>query len=172
MQMPLSLNPHRKKALDRAFIAQSVEQYALHFLRAVDEGEDPTESFEGPLEDDYRDFAHAALSEHFAKARGYVYAAAYPLREGVFKVGRTRLSVEARQTTLESSGVLVPLRMSTAIYCNDSYFSERMAHKLLHRGHIRKEFFEVPVLALGAVLEHCLRLDNIRYETVGRYLAW
>lgn len=118
-----------------------------------------------PLADDWRDFAWQSLQDHFTQRQGRVYVAGNPVNPGLYKVGQTKGSVDARFKSLTTAGVVGYFVEVSSKLVTDRFEVERTAHQLLAKQAPRhKEFFQcgydlaVQALELAALTDEALLL--------------
>lgn len=114
---------------------------------------------EGPVGDIERD----ALVEGFplwlkAKA-GNLYLAANASWPGLFKIGCTRRSVEARLRQLSGAGVATPWFEVKSWLVHDAHNLEAQVHRACQAWLIKGELFHAPAETLMAVIDKVVRDD-------------
>lgn len=119
---------------------------------------------EGPVGDIERD----ALVEGFplwlkAKA-GNLYLAANASWPGLFKIGCTRRSVEARLRQLSGAGVATPWFEVKSWLVHDAHNLEAQAHRACHAWLIKGELFHAPAETLIAVIDKVVRDDSVSLQ--------
>lgn len=115
---------------------------------------------EGPVGDIVRDTLAAGLPVWKETRQGFLYLAASPAVENLFKIGRTRESVEARMKSLNGPGVLVPWVPVMAWKVYDAPGLESKAHIACRDFRIRGELFQAPWQALVERIDWTLQEDR------------
>lgn len=114
---------------------------------------------EGPVGDIVRDTLTAGLPVWKESRQGYLYLAASPSVDNLYKIGRTRESVEARMKSLNGPGVLVPWVPVIAWQVYDAPGLEAKAHIACRDFRIRGELFQAPWQLLVERIDWVLQED-------------
>jgi hypothetical protein len=123
---------------------------------------DPMSSlFDHPLEDDWRDFAGAAVHERIEKRKGIVYVVANPVNNGLYKVGLTGGILEKRIRSLKTAGVVGEFIEVDHAHALDRFAAEKMAHRALGAvSQSHKEFFVTDWKTACQAVQDSVASDN------------
>lgn len=117
---------------------------------------------DGPVGDMVRDALSEGLPEWGAARSGYLYLACNPAAPDLYKIGRTKESVEQRMKTLNGPGVLVPWRAVLSWKVYDAPGLEALAHTACAEFRVKGEMFQAPWQELAARIEAVLAEDTRR----------
>ncbi|KWA84259.1 hypothetical protein WL29_23145 [Burkholderia ubonensis] len=113
---------------------------------------------EGPIGDIERDALVEGLPLWFAAKAGSLYLAANASWPGLFKIGCTRKSVEARMRQLSGAGMATPWVACRTWRVHDAHGLEAQAHRACEHWRVKGELFhataEVLEQAIDAVVAH------------------
>ena len=87
---------------------------------------------------------------------GFVYCLSNPSLPGLFKVGRTDVTVEERASELWTTGVPTPFVIELTAAVEDSVKAEKRVHSLLkkYRENKRREFFRTSIHTVQWAFDH------------------
>jgi len=124
----------------------------------------------GPFEKQPEILREMPFPEGFRLA-GWVYILSNEYMPGIYKVGMTTTSPEARAKELSSStGVPFPFKVEAAYHCDDPAYSESEIHEALSEFRINnsREFFK---LDLQEIKDACSQLSEAEVGLGAEYLA-
>lgn len=168
------LHPLTRRRLEKAFFANDAKTFGAVAARAIRKGVQlPGAEATNALADDWADFTHRSLAEHFHRAQGYVYLITGHAQAGLVKVGQTRKSPEERARTLYTAAVLLPLRVLEAWRVHDRHWVERETHRQLVRQQVprAKEFFSADIPLIQTCIEQVIEADRKRFAAQGVHLV-
>ena len=146
----------------RTFDPMSAATRAIQLARA---GQSP--SFDdGPVGDIERDALAEGIPLWLEAKAGHLYLAANASWPGVYKIGCTRRSVEARMRQLMSSGVPTPWVAYHTWEVHDAHGLEALAHRACARWmvdlqlKVRSEMFAAPAEVLQRAITEVLARDT------------
>lgn len=157
-------------ALFEAFQANDSFAHARLLTRLIRRGQDVV----GPIRDhvlgdDWHDFAHTSLKEHFSRCTGRIYLVTGPQHAGLIKLGKTAGDSRERLKSLNSAAVLLHLKLLQDFTVHDRHWVEAECHRTLVKAGVAraKEFFDAPQERLAqCVLDVALR-DRELFEAQG-----
>lgn len=150
------LAPASVAALKRHFSSNDQTAYARVALQALRQGRSgDLEALiaSHPLGDDWSDFHHTAMRAYLECRRGEVYLLAHPTIGGLYKIGQTGKSAEARLKSLHSAGVVGEFVLIKSWPVLDRFHVESLIHRRLEARHRHKEFFEGTWQELSGAIE-------------------
>ena len=121
--------------------------------------ERPFEIPEGQLGDDVVERLIEGFEQLIAEQEGFIYLASNAAWPGLYKVGCTRKSVDARMRSLAGAGVATAWHCHLAWPVYDTYGLEALAHKACRGYHAQKEFFYGPAEALAEQISFAIVQD-------------
>lgn len=122
---------------------------------------------DGPVGDLVREALAEGLPAWVQAREGYLYLAANPGVENLYKIGRARGSVEKRMKSLNDAGVLVPWQAVAVWRVYDAAGLEAQAHAACAEFRVKNELFQATWGELTGRIQACLAQDAAR---MGRYL--
>jgi hypothetical protein len=157
----------------RTFDPMAAAARAIQLARA---GQSP--SFDdGPVGDIERDALAEGIPLWLEAKSGHLYLAANASWPGLYKIGCTRRSVEARMRQLSGAGVPTPWVPYQAWPVHDAHGVEALAHRACHRWmvdlqlKVRSEMFGAPAEVLQHAIEDVLAQDRTALRaSLGAYL--
>jgi hypothetical protein len=151
----------------RTFDPMSAAARAIQLARA---GESP--SFDdGPVGDIERDSLAEGIPLWLKAKSGHLYLAANASWPGLFKIGCTRRSVDARMRQLSGAGVPTPWVPYQTWAAYDAHGLEALAHKACGRWLVQSELFHAPAEVLQRAVRDVLSADVARLaSSLGLFL--
>jgi hypothetical protein len=126
---------------------------------------------DGPVGDLERDALAEGLPLWLEAKAGYLYLAANASWPGLYKLGCTRKTVEARMRGLSGAGVATPWVAAHSWSVHDAHGLEALAHRACKQWRVQKELFQAPIQVLREKLELVVTQDRNRLaRTLGCYL--
>jgi hypothetical protein len=119
---------------------------------------------ESPVMDDCNEYALLSLQDHYSKHMGKVYVANNLNHIGHLKIGRTCKSIQDRERSLNSAGVIGTVKILYWIDTMDCYHTESLCHSLLKEFNLEKEFFNIDFDRAVETLHECTRITNTMYN--------
>ncbi|KVP17162.1 hypothetical protein WJ84_02460 [Burkholderia ubonensis] len=117
---------------------------------------------EGPIGDIERDALVEGLPLWLAAKAGSLYLAANASWPGLFKIGCTRKSVEARMRQLSGAGVATPWVACRTWEVHDAHGLEAMAHRVCQQWRVKGELFHAPAEVLMQTIDTVVALDRAK----------
>lgn len=153
----------------RTFDPLAAAARAIQLARA---GQSP--SFDdGPVGDIERDALAEGIPLWLAAKSGTLYLAANASWPGLYKIGCTRRSVEARMRQLSGAGVPTPWVPYQTWAVHDAHGLEALAHRACGRWLAQGELFRAPAEILQRTIEAAVAQDRVRLNThLSRFLSW
>ena len=143
------LHPLTHRALYGTFMRSAPREHSKILLKMIrNHNVGLNDILQGhPLADEWSDFAHLALRDYFAEAKGLVYLLTTPQYPETIKVGMTTQLMPDRLRQLNNESVVWYFVCAAEIACHDRRYVEGQTHQALRRQGIvnKKEFFKCSV---------------------------
>lgn len=157
----------------RTFEPMAAAARAVQLARAGQ----PVTFDDGPVGDIERDALAEGLPLWLKAKSGTLYLAANASWPGIYKIGCTRRSVEARMRQLMSSGVPTPWVAYHTWPVHDAHGVEALAHRACHRWmvdlqlKVKSEMFGAPAEVLQQVIATVIEKDRAQLRAnLGSFL--
>jgi len=112
------------------------------------------------VDDLIRESLTEGLPGWLSQSNGYIYLAQNASWPGLYKVGCTRKTVEARMQALSSEGMLTPWQAIKAWKVYDAHGLEALAHKACATWRVKGELFGAAPEALSRAIDAALAQDR------------
>lgn len=127
---------------------------------------------QSPVMDECIQFAEEAMNEHMQARHGKIYIAFNETYPSIIKIGRTSKSIDEREKSLNSAGVIGKLRMIGWCETHDSILTETYIHQRLKEFSHEKEFFNITPESAASIINECSEMTTKFYQKIFQSLRF